>query len=52
MPSVVENTIQFGKISPDPILGRQRYFDSINKITVIIEDETGTVVTAIPGKRN
>jgi hypothetical protein len=48
MPSVVENTIQTGVRYADPIVGRLRFFDSVNKITVITEGER--VVTVIPGR--
>jgi hypothetical protein len=37
MPSVVENTIHSGVMSADPIVGRLRYFDSVNNMTVITE---------------
>ena len=49
-PSVVENTIQTGMQSPDPIVGRIRHYDQVNNITVITES-SGTVVTVITGKR-
>ena len=49
-PSAVENTIQTGIPSPDPIPGRIRYYDSGNNITVITEPN-GKVVTVITGKR-
>jgi hypothetical protein len=48
MPSVVENTIQHGVRSADPIAGRFRFFDPVNNVTVITEGKR--VVTAIPGK--
>jgi hypothetical protein len=48
-PSVVENTIQHGAVSPDPIPGRLRHFDPVNNITVVTEG--GKVVTVIPGRR-
>jgi hypothetical protein len=48
-PSVVENTIQHGKVSPDPIPGRLRHFEPDNNMTIITEG--GKVVTVIPGKR-
>jgi hypothetical protein len=37
MPSVVENAIQNGVQSPDPIVGRFRFYDEGNKIRVITE---------------
>lgn len=48
-PSVVENTIQHGAVSPDPIPGRLRHLDPANNVTVITEG--GKVVTVIPGQR-
>ena len=48
MPSVVENTIQTGVRSADPIVGRLRYFDPVNNVTVITEGER--VITIIPGR--
>jgi len=52
MPSVVENTIQNGVRSADPIAGRFRFFDSVNNVTVIGEGEqAGRVITVIPGRR-
>ncbi len=48
IPSVVENAIQTGMRSPDPIVGRFRFFDAVNKFTVITEGER--VVTVIPGR--
>ena len=48
MPSVVENAIQTGLRSADPIVGRFRYFDAVNNVTVILEGER--VVTVSPGR--
>jgi RHS repeat-associated protein len=48
-PSVVENTIQTGTPSPDPIPGRVRYYDSVNNMTVVTESN-GKVVTVITGR--
>jgi hypothetical protein len=48
MPSVVENTIRTGARFADPIVGRTRFYDPINNVTVITEGER--VVTAIPGR--
>ena len=50
MPSVVENTVQVCRASPDPIPGRIRYYDQANNLTVITESN-GRVVTVITGKR-
>ncbi|HEY6557431.1 MAG TPA: DUF4258 domain-containing protein, partial [Polyangiaceae bacterium] len=47
-PSVIENAIQNGLRSADPIVGRLRFFDPVNKVTVITEAER--VVTVIPGR--
>ncbi|MGZ4954575.1 MAG: DUF4258 domain-containing protein [Methylobacter sp.] len=49
-PSAVEDAIQNGEQSPDPIPGRTRYYSPENNITVITEGD-GTVVTIINGKR-
>ena len=48
-PSVVENTIQHGSVSRDPIPGRLRHFDPDNNVTVVTEGSK--VVTVIPGRR-
>lgn len=48
-PSVVENAIQRGVRSPDPIPGRFRFYDQNNNITVITEGDR--VITIIPGRR-
>jgi hypothetical protein len=37
MPSVVENTIQNGIPSPDPIPGRMRFYDPENNVSVVTE---------------
>lgn len=50
MPSAVENTVRVGRASPDPIPGRIRYYDPINKLTVVTES-SGRVITVITGKR-
>ena len=50
-PSVIENTIKVGEKTPDPKIGRCRYYDRMNNITVVIEQSTGEVVTTIPGRR-
>jgi len=48
LPSVVENTIRTGVRSADPIVGRTRYYDAVNKVTVILEGNK--VITVIPGR--
>jgi len=48
-PSVVEDAIQNGAKSADPIPGRVRNYSSDNNITVITEGSD--VVTVISGKR-
>jgi hypothetical protein len=47
-PSVVEDAIQTGTRTPDPIPGRFRFYDAKNNLTVITEGER--VVTVIPGE--
>lgn len=48
-PAVVEDAIQNGTRSPDPIPGRFRFYEPRNNLTVITEGER--VVTVIPGER-
>lgn len=48
-PSAVENAIRTGRKSADPIPGRTRYFDPVNKLTVVTE-ASGRVVTVVTGK--
>ncbi len=50
MPSLIEHTLKTGVRSADPIPGRLRFFDPVNKITVITEENR--IVTVIPGKRS
>ncbi|MFC1894679.1 hypothetical protein ACFLYH_01895 [Candidatus Dependentiae bacterium] len=50
-PSIVENTIKIGKVSPDPKPGRLRHYDIVNNITVITDKETGDVISAFFGER-
>ncbi len=49
MPSVVENAIQTGTQFAGKTPGTVGYFDPVNKIRVILNSETGNVVTVIPG---
>jgi RHS repeat-associated protein len=48
MPSAIENTITTGKIFPTQS-GTTGYYDSTNNIRVIVNSETGKVVTTIRG---
>jgi hypothetical protein len=50
MPSVVENAIQTGSQVAGKTPGTVVYFDPVNKIRVIVNLETGNVVTVIPGE--
>jgi hypothetical protein len=49
LPSAVEDAIQNGRRSPDPIPGRTRNYSPDNNITVITEGDD--VITVIPGRR-
>ena len=49
VPSVVEDAIQNGRRSADPIPGRTRNYSPDNNVTVITEGDK--VITVIPGKR-
>ncbi len=48
-PSVVDNAIKHGEPFPGKNPGTQGFFDAINKVRVIINSDTGTVITVIPG---
>lgn len=48
MPSMVENTLEVGHVSPNFPRG-SKYYDPINKIKVIVS-ENGEVITVIPGR--
>ncbi|MEI6352218.1 MAG: hypothetical protein WCP06_14070, partial [Verrucomicrobiota bacterium] len=50
-PSVVDNTIKHGTPFNGNRPGTQGYFDPINRVTVIINSNTGTVITVIRGVR-
>jgi len=50
-PSVVDNTIKHGTPFNGNRPGTQGYFDPTNRVTVIINSDTGTVITVIPGVR-
>uniref|UniRef100_UPI001F20E178 hemagglutinin repeat-containing protein n=1 Tax=Cupriavidus agavae TaxID=1001822 RepID=UPI001F20E178 len=47
-PSVVEQVINAGSVYPTSV-GTIGYFDPINKIRVIVNSDTGKVITVIPG---
>jgi hypothetical protein len=49
MPSVIENTINTGCISPADFPGGLEYYDSVNKIRAIV-GKNGQIITIIPGK--
>ncbi len=50
MPANIENVLQTGTTSPANFSGGLEYYDSVNKIKVIV-GETGQIITIIPGKR-
>lgn len=47
-PSAIENTIKSGELFPTKA-GTTGYYDSINNLRVIVNSNTGNVVTVIPG---
>ena len=49
MPSVVDNTIQYGVASPGNIAGRTVFSDPVNNISVVIDSASGRVITVRPG---
>lgn len=49
MPTVVENAIRNGVASPGKYAGSTQYLDTVNRFRVIVNSETGRVVTVIPG---
>ncbi len=49
-PSVVENTVRNGQRSADPIMGRVRYYDPINDVTVVTDSENKVIVTVLKGE--
>jgi len=51
MPTVIEDAIRSGIVTKDPIVGRVRYYSQENKVTVVIEEVSGRVVTTLFGKR-
>ncbi len=49
-PSAVDNAVQVGRASPDPIPGRTRHYDAGNNITVVTDTSSGRVITVVPGR--
>lgn len=49
-PSVIENTINTGRVLPADFPGGLEYYDPINKIRAIV-GEKGQIITIIPGRR-
>jgi len=44
-PSVIENTIETGRAAPGNLPGTTKFFDPVNGTTVIVDTETGRVIT-------
>jgi RHS repeat-associated protein len=51
MPSVVENALQNGTKLPGNMPGTSVVYDSVNNVSVVINNTTGKVITVIPGAR-
>ena len=49
MPSVVENTIHVGQTFPGNTPNTTVFYDPVNDIRVIQNNQTGNIVTVIPG---
>ncbi|WP_343346252.1 DNRLRE domain-containing protein [Terrisporobacter petrolearius] len=49
MPSVIENTIKYGSITPRGYGGKTQYYDSVNNVSVVL-NEAGKVITVTYGK--
>jgi hypothetical protein len=49
VPSVVENTISTGTRKPGPNPGTTSFHDPVNKVTVVIDDATNRVLSAVRG---
>ena len=47
MPSVIENAIETGKVSPTTIPGRVEYYDPVNNLRVIVQDNE-RIISVIP----
>jgi len=48
-PSIIENAIKTGKMTPNKIPTRIQYYDPVNRFRLITE-ESGEVVTIVPGR--
>lgn len=46
VPSVIENAIQSGQKHPGRTSGTDRYYDSLNDVTVVLDTASGRVITA------
>jgi hypothetical protein len=46
VPSIIENAIQTGQKFPGRSLGSEGYYDSVNNISVILDTQSGRVITA------
>lgn len=49
MPSVIENTISTGEKLPSKKPGVSVYYDKVNDVSVVLNDQTGTVITVRSG---
>ena len=47
MPSVIENAIETGKVSPTIVPGRVEYYDPVNNLRVIVQDNE-RIISVIP----
>jgi hypothetical protein len=50
LPSLVENTIKTGEAFPGKDIFTSRYYDVVNNLSVVVNKETGRVVTTYWGK--
>jgi hypothetical protein len=50
MPSVIENTIKNGVVKPGNIPTREVRYDMVNNVSVVLEKDSGLVVTASLGR--
>jgi filamentous hemagglutinin len=51
VPSVVENAIRTGTPTPGNTPGTTVFTDTVNQLRVVVNSDTGRVVTIIPGVR-